>query len=332
VPRSAVSGGSARGVVYGHGLLGRAEEIDGFGDFADSANIVFCATDEIGMSSEDIPSALALSSNLSLFPTMPDRLQQALLNEQFLARLLKDPRGFASDPAFQRPGGSVHATGEVFYNGNSQGGILGGAATAISTEWTRAVLGVPGMNYSTLLDRSVDFDPFAELQLVAYPDEVDRQLTTSLIQMLWDRGESNGYAAHLTDDPLPGTPAHEVLLIEAFGDHQVANVATETMARTVGVSVHSPTLAPGRSLDVTPLWGIPPITTDPFAGSALVVWDYGNPAPPLFNVPPREPDFGEDPHGKGRGEPRLLQQASEFLRTDGAFVDTCAGGPCQSDA
>jgi hypothetical protein len=51
----------------------------------------------------------------------------------------------------------------------------------------------------------------------------------------------------------------------------------------------------------------------------------------LFNVPPREPDFGEDPHGKGGDEPRVLQQASEFLRTDGAFVDSCGGGPCQSD-
>ncbi|MCI3949691.1 MAG: hypothetical protein K0R11_1625, partial [Acidimicrobiales bacterium] len=330
VPRSAEADGSARGVVYGHGLLGRAEEIDGFGDFADSEGIVFCATDEIGMSSEDVPTALALSQDISKFPTMPDRLQQALLNEQFLARLLKDPRGFASDPAFQRDGGSVHATGEVFYNGNSQGGILGGAATAISTEWTRAVLGVPAMNYSTLLDRSVDFDPFAELQLAAYPDEVDRQLGIALIQMLWDRGENNGYAAHMTDDPLPGTPAHEVLLIEAFGDHQVANIATETMARTIGAAVHSPALAPGRSPDVTPLWGIPPVPTDPYGGSVLVVWDFGNPAPPTANVPPREPEFGEDPHGKGRGEPRLMQQASEFLRTDGVFVDTCGGGPCQS--
>jgi hypothetical protein len=331
VPESAVSGGSARAVVYGHGLLGRAEEINGFGEFANSDNIVFCATDEIGMASEDIPTALAISGNISVFPTMPDRLQQALLNEQFLARLLKDPRGFASDPAFQRDGGSVHATGEVFYNGNSQGGILGGAATAISTEWTRAVLGVPAMNYSTLLDRSVDFDPFAEIQLQAYPDEVDRQLGIALIQMLWDRGETNGYAAHLTDDPLPGTPAHEVLLIEAFGDHQVANIGTETMARTIGAAVHSPALAPGRSFDVTPMWDIPPVPTDPYDGSVLVVWDFGNPAPPLFNVPPREPDFGEDPHGKGGDEPRVLQQASEFLRTDGAFVDTCGGGPCQSD-
>jgi hypothetical protein len=331
IPRSATAANPARPVVYGHGLLGDAGEIDGFGEFANDENIVFCATNEIGLAGEDIPNAIAVTGDLGRFPSIADRLQQGLLNEQFLARLLRHPDGLVTDTAFQDGGQPVIDQGEVFYNGNSQGGILGGAATAISTEWTRAVLGVPAMNYSTLLNRSVDFDPFDALQRAAYPDPVDRQLGIALVQMLWDRGEGNGYAAHLTDDPLPGTPPHEVLLIEAFGDHQVANIATETMARTIGAAVHSPALAPGRSPDVTPLWGIPPVPTDPYEGSALVVWDFGNPAPPTANVPPREPEFGEDPHGKGRGEPRLMRQASEFLRTDGAFVDTCGGGPCQSD-
>ena len=75
------------------------------------------------------------------------------------------------------------------------------------------------------------------------------------MQMLWDRGESNGYAAHIADHPLPGTPKHKVLIFEAFGDHQVANVATEVMARTVGVKLRTPALAPGRSADREPFWG-----------------------------------------------------------------------------
>ena len=56
----------------------------------------------------------------------------------------------------------------------------------------------------------------------------------SLIQLLWDRGEANGYAHHITSDPLPGTPAHNVLMHVAFGDHQVANVTAEVEARTIG--------------------------------------------------------------------------------------------------
>ena len=35
--------------------------------------------------------------------------------------------------------------------------FIGGALVAVSQDITRGVLGVPGMNYSTLLDRSVDF-------------------------------------------------------------------------------------------------------------------------------------------------------------------------------
>ena len=54
------------------------------------------------------------------------------------------------------------------------------------------------------------------------------------MQQLWDRGEANGYAQHMTSDPLPNTPPHEVLLHPALGDHQVAQVTAEVEARTIG--------------------------------------------------------------------------------------------------
>ena len=40
---------------------------------------------------------------------------------------------------------------------------MGGGLTAVAPDFERAVLGVPGMNYSTLLQRSVDFDTYAAL-------------------------------------------------------------------------------------------------------------------------------------------------------------------------
>jgi hypothetical protein len=43
------------------------------------------------------------------------------------------------------------------------------------------------MNYSVLLPRSVDFDPFAWVLYPSYPDETERPLVLDLIQMLWDR-------------------------------------------------------------------------------------------------------------------------------------------------
>ena len=113
---------------------------------------------------------------------------------------------------------------------------MGGALTALAPDFNRAVLGVPGMNYSTLLRRSVDFDQYAQLLYDNYPNELERPLILSLIQILWDRGEANGYAHHMTDDPLPNTPPHTVLLHPAFGDHQVANVTAEVEARTIGAA------------------------------------------------------------------------------------------------
>jgi hypothetical protein len=331
IPRSVVDEGGrvqrARGIVYGHGLLGGTGEVEGTGTFANEKNMVVCATPWIGMSSGDIGNVANVIADFSTFGSMPDRLQQGFLNFQFLARLIKDPRGFGSDPAFQagRKPSTVFAPQQVFFNGNSQGGILGGAATAISKEWTKAVLGVPAMNYSVLLPRSVDFDPFLPLVQAAYPDPTVHTLIVALIQMLWDRGDGNGYAQHLTTDPYPRTPQHDVLLIEAFGDHQVANVGTENMARTIGARVRQPALAPGRSNDVEPMWDIPPVPHTPYHGSVLEIWDFGTPAPPVESVPPRA---GTDPHGAARNVPEVRETVSRFLQHGGKFYDLCGAGPC----
>ena len=111
------------------------------------------------------PSVVAALQDISTFPTIPDRLQQGLLDELFLGRAMISSSGFTTDPAFHQDGtllsGPVLNTSHLYYNGNSQGGIMGGALTAVSPDFTRASLGVPAMNYSVLLPRSVDFDEFA---------------------------------------------------------------------------------------------------------------------------------------------------------------------------
>ena len=337
IPRATTADGEdpvtpSRGTVYGHGLLGSYTQAHSGSQrvMANESNMTYCGTDWIGMATEDVPHVITILEDLSRFPTLADRVQQGILNTLFLARLLKDPAGFASHPAFRAAAEdtSVLVPGEVYFEGISQGGIIGGAATAVSTEWTSAALGVPGMNYSTLLRRSVDFDLYSLILEPNYPDEIDRALGLTVIQMLWDRAEANGYAHHMTDDPYPGTPAHRVILHEAFGDHQVANVATEVEARTIGAHLVSPALAPGRHSDVDPFFDIPAVPSYPFSGSALVVWDSGNPHPPIENVPPRPPDYGVDPHANPRHQASARLQKSEFLRLDGFLIDVCGGAPC----
>ena len=65
------------------------------------------------------------------------------------------------------------------------------------------------------------------------------------MQMLWDRGEGNGYAHHVVGDPLPGTPDHNVLMHVAVGDHQVTTIQADVMARTIGASVRQPAIDDG---------------------------------------------------------------------------------------
>jgi hypothetical protein len=344
VPRSVDSAHPGRVSLYGHGLFGGAGEVNSISrlPIASEHRIVLCASDWIGMSGGDLPNTVTILQDLSRFPTLADRLQQGMINFLFLGRAMIHPGGFAANPAFRDAGGSLLDTRRLYYSGGSQGGIAGGALTAIAPDFTRSVLIVPAMNYSLLLTRSIDFDPFKALLYPSYPVELDRPLILSLIQMLWDRGEPNGYAQHMTDDPYPNTPAHTVLLHMAYGDHQVANIGTEVEARTIGARLKVPALDPGRSTDVDPFYGIEPIRRYPYRGSALVVWDIGplRPAgcglpgapscegtaqPPITNTPPR---LGRDPHGITGREPLASLQFSRFI--DGEFIDVCGGEPCHA--
>jgi hypothetical protein len=361
IPRSVSDGEEitpARPSLYGHGLLGtRAEVESGSGQnirmMANEHNFVFCAVDWAGMSTPDLnPVVYPILFDVSNFPKLADRVQQGFINFMYLGRALIHEDGLSSDPAFQvdpdddgpEDAEPVINTDHLFYDGNSQGGIMGGALTALSPDFQRASLGVPAMNYSTLLQRSVDFDPFAEQLYNTYRDELERPVLISLMQMLWDRGEANGYAQHMTSDPLPETPPHEVLMHAAFGDHQVANVAAEVEARTIGASILTPALDPGRHWEESPFMGIPAIGSFPFTGSALVYWDGGpvgftgtigggSGTPPNGNLPPRTEDgYGIDPHSYPRRDVQARQQKSDFLQLGGAILSGCANdAPCYSN-
>ena len=227
---------------------------------------------------------------MSNFDKLADRMQQGLLNFMYLGRALIHPDGLATDPAFTMDNGAgdesvIDTSGGVNtrlqYMGVSQGAIMGGALTALEPDVDRGVLNVTGMNYSTLLRRSVDSDEYFKIPNIGlyanYPDELERPVLLSLIQLLWDRGEADGYAHNMTTDPLENTPPHTMLLQAAVGDHQVANVSAEVEARTIGASVYSPGLQPGRHWDVDPFLGIPKVSSFPYTGGSMLVYYDGGP-------------------------------------------------------
>jgi len=312
------------GVVYGHGLLGTERQATSAGPtlLAENHNYVVCGTALIGMAEEDTGNAAASLVDPSNFSTLVDRLLQGHLNTLFLGRLMKHPDGFVADPAFQSDDGrALLDVDDLSYYGISQGGIMGPVSTAISPDWDRGVFGVPGINYSTLLNRSVDFDTFQQILDPAFPDKLDQAVVLLTIQMLWDRGEGNGYATYFTE-PLPGMNQKFALIQGALGDFQVANVAMDVMARTMGASVGG---ADVRTTDVEPFWGIERIESYPFDGSAVFLFDSGTALPPITNTPPRD---GVDPHEDVRRAAAAYDQVAAFLRPDGMIIDTCNGGPC----
>ena len=382
IPNSAVAGGTlhpTQSGIFGHGLLGAFDQVSDMIKFTPSeaniANTSWCATNWAGFSEDDLGTVIGVLGDVSKFPQMGDRMLQGFVNMIYLGRAMTMAGGFDTDPAFQidpdgggpNPSGNVLQTGpgHLFWEGISQGAIMGGALTALEPDLTQSVLNVTGMNYSTLLRRSSDSGQYLDtpgLGLWAhYPNLQQRPLILSLMQLLWDRGEANGYAQHMTSDPLPNTPAHHVLLQMAYGDHQVSNLAGEVEARTIGAQVHTPELETGRHWGVDPLFGLTPIGSYPYSGDAAMVYydggplDYPTPAngtpaqtctdentvahhgtapAPLVELPPNPASvYGCDPHSYPRRSVDGVTHDTTWLQPSG-FIDRCGGGtprPCFSN-
>mgnify|MGYP001788184685 CR=1 FL=1 len=307
---------------YGHGLLGSGgEEIqyDYRVKFANTYNYVLFAVDWIGMAKDDYAhiGSLVDQGRLNDFITVVDRGQQGVLNALLAMRMVSG--GLAKDPLLQYKNGPMIKADERYYHGNSQGGIFGSTYMALTTDVQRGMLGVPGMPYSLLLNRSKDFvDPFFILLKNAFPDPIDLQMVLGLYQMLWDRTEPVGYTPYIRENMLPGTPAHEVLMPVAIGDHQVSTLGAHIMARTIGGVVN---IAPTNRT----IFGIDEVP-GPYVGSAMIEYSFGLAPEPTTNIPPTD---GEDPHGKVRKLGVAEKSLDQFLRT--GTIESFCDGPCDPD-
>jgi hypothetical protein len=227
--------------------------------------------------------------------------------------------GMDQDPTY---GAYVDGT-QRFYWGISQGGIMGGVTMAVSTDIQRGILEVMGQPYNTLLNRSVDFEPFFAVLKVAFPDARDQQIFLALIQMLWDRVEPNGYTKYAVGpDKLPGSPEdRRILMRVALGDHQVTTFGGQVMARGMN--------AKHFTTGLREVWGLEPVNTPvDEAGATYFEIDFGLPAEPLCNVPMSSCD---DPHGKLRSLDEARAQAHAFFTTGVASI-ACPAGVCSFPA
>ncbi|MFN8626663.1 MAG: hypothetical protein U0587_11895 [Candidatus Binatia bacterium] len=324
-------------VLIAHGLFGTGREmIDLLLSQGVTAgfDLILGATDWRGLSDPDISQPDFASSfiahvvlNLQDFAALPDRMRQGQLNNLVLAHMMRSG-AFNSDPAFQTPAGTGVFAGprqEEYFFGASLGGIMGMMFAALSPDIVNANIDVPGMNFSLLLQRSTDFSQIEDiLKLTGLADPMQRALTYGILHELWVRGESAGYATHVTRNPLPGVSPKHILMTMAWLDPQVSNVATEIAARTLGL----PNLVGSLRTGMVEI----PDTPGPLA-SALVIYDTGsfelsNPAqasfiPPLANLAP-QPNCC-DPHPIRAFIPASLEQLQTFLQPGGQIVNFCDG-------
>ena len=321
--------------VYGHGLLGSEREVERRqrrATWPNEHNFVFCATKWIGLSEEDVGNAVSVLEDLSRFPTIADRLQQGILNTLFLGRLMiargraRVRRGIPGTPTAT----PVIDRTELFYDGNSQGGIMGGAATAVAQDWNarRARRPRDELQHAAAAQHRLGHVQGGPRARLSRPDRPHAS-PSRIVQMLWDRGEANGYAQHLTRDPYPDTPKHQCCSTRRSATTRSPTSPPRSRPRTIGARVQpARARATADHSDRQPLWGIARIDGFPYDGSAhRRVGQRHARRRPSGNVAPEE---GEDPHERPpRLEGKRARQKSEFLKRNGRVVDVCEANPAR---
>jgi hypothetical protein len=303
-------------LVFGHGLMGRGDEEGGGGyvrRISQELGMVTVATDWQGMSGHDLVSVAQALSEVGKFPATGERLMQGILNFMVLTRTMLET--CKDEPELQVNGRTViDAEQEPYFLGISQGGIFGGTLMALSPDIKKGALLVGGMNYPTLIGRSVDFEEYEIIFKIWYPKRVDREILMSVMMSMWDFAEPAPWLKHMFDDPLPNTPPKQILYQIARYDSQVPNLASDMAVREMGIPLLDPPLLP--------VWNVP--SEEGPLDSAYVYYDTGAP-PTAEGNDPDEEDNGA--HGDQRHIDAAVEQLGAFWRPDGQVINFC-DGPC----
>ena len=134
-------------------------------------------------------------------------------------------------------------------------------------------------------------------------------------------------------------------ITKAFGDHQVANITADNIARTLGIPVYEPVLPDGVIEEELSerFYDLDAIDQFPYAGSALFYWYSGTLDSPLGNITAvmdqeciaacSEEGADEvppcvDPHEDPRRQPQVVAQKDAFFTPEGLVVNVCDDEPC----
>ena len=335
-------------LVLGHGLFGDGI---GFVDQVASADItpsfITGGTNWSGLSAEELQPAILSSFifkvtvNTDETPSLAARLRQGQMHALLLARMLL--RGdFNMDPTFQNASGQgvILPDDEIYYFGASLGGIMGSMFAALTPDVERLLVDVPAINFSLLLDRASPFRPFEQIAQITGADRMVFAIGLSLTHESWVRGESAGYATHITDDPLPGVPfVKRILMQVALYDHQVSNLASQLAGATMRLPVHEGSVMQ----DLAGMNGSSGPQDSAYIVYDTAAFDLSNPAhlpfvPPLVNdrVPETVNGINTgkcDPHGLQACIPASLDQLEAFFQPLGQTENFCSDdGVCNASS
>jgi pimeloyl-ACP methyl ester carboxylesterase len=300
-------------IIFGHGLFGSAEEYlddDFVADLAQDHCFVIIAGDFIGLTSRQLHLAPLAVNDLNKGAQVTEKLEQSIIDFIALEHAARGP--MAQSAEFQLNGQSVIDTSNIFYVGGSLGGNMGNTFMAYDPNITKGVLAVPGGNWWLMIERSTAWALLVGAAQGAYDDPEEYQLALSMsFGMGFEPFDSMTTAAHVIKDPLFGQPAKQILMWYAIGDCLVTNIASELVAREMGL----PLLAPS----VVSPWGMT-AQTGPLASGVTVYNDHPTPMPFDSNIPPIE-DNGT--HSGINKLPAPMRQVEQFLISSGQVVDEC---------
>jgi hypothetical protein len=308
-------------LLFGHGLFGTGQdyvENDLLQGLANDECVVILAGDWIGLTERQLISAVLAANDLNNSHALAEKLAQSVINFIALEHLARGPLVQAEQ--FRFGGQPIIDPEQIYFFGASLGGIMGGTFMAYDPYIERGALGVPGGAWSLLIERSYSWTALSVAANASYDDRREHQILIGLLAWSLERWDPITTARRVLDDPLPGTPAKQLLLYEGLNDSLVSNLSTEMMARTLGIPVTSPSVRSPFGLEVT---------AEPAPSGFTIYDEKREPGVPLTNVPPAE-DNGT--HSGVNANPAVLRQVIGFLR-EGQVVNECrdaegAPAPC----
>ncbi len=310
--------GSVPVIIYGHSLLSSAKmEVYDFyttiHDIANDLGMIVIATNWGGLDSDDLLVAVGVANDFGKMPRLTGHMVQGQANQQALIKLAVEG-GLFDDPVFEGVSGQKLANpSDVNYWGMSLGGILGGVLMAQDAPINAGVLNIGGGGWSSLLERSTNWNQFEFMIVASIPAPEDRQLYYAVAQLFWDDVDPMSYTDVLA--------TRTVLMQESHGDDAVCNMSSRTLARSIGLPVLTPA--------VEPPWEFDAVAADlPVGSRAFVQFDSERAMPEDVNRPA---EF-TGAHTATTGWDESIDQAVDFLTPGfaGQVNHFCGDEPCTS--